>query len=620
MILPGWIKSITHAGTVDYLSNPYPKLGEKIEIKLHIAAMAPVQKIVLRTCPNGEQQFTAMQKAEVKGNTQIWISELKINEPMVPYRFGILTKKAIYWFNASGISQQEPFSMFDFKILADFHPISWLRNAVFYQIFPDRFANGDQSNDPIMQKLGFKDLTRTTYGWGQPAPKGEKNMLAFYGGDLQGVIQKLNHLQILGVNAIYLNPIFTAFSNHRYDVTDYEHVDPVLGGDEALIALKKKLNNLKMHLILDIVPNHCGYGHPWFQKALQDPKSTEANFFYFDKHPDQYESWMGHNLLPKFNYASKELRIRMYLASDSVFKRWLNPPFSADGWRVDVANMLGRRNGEQHDRQLLPEIRNAVKEISSDTYLIGENFYEAASQLQGDGWDGVMNYAGFCTPLLYWLTDYQLDALGWSDTFGTAEPWSTEILVKTWQDHLAAIPWQIALQQFNVLDSHDTPRIKTMLNGNDNLHRLAIVLQFTFPGVPCVYYGDEIGLMDEEEFGSRNCMQWDQSKWNQSLFTFYKSLIEFRKNSDILKEGSFQVLYFNEDVLVFQRYLQKRHIIITANRSNKMKKCDEISFDCNHLAEKIKLNSLLQNQSAQICNNKLLLPDLTQGADIWVAE
>ncbi len=159
-----------------------------------------------------------------------------------------------------------------------------------------------------------------------------------------------------------------------------------------------------------------------------------------------------------------------------------------------------------------------------------------------------------------------------------------------------------------------------MLNGNDNLHRLAIVLQFTFPGVPCVYYGDEIGLMDEEEFGSRNCMQWDQSKWNQSLFAFYKSLIEFRKNSDILKEGSFQVLYFNEDVLVFQRYLQRRHIIITANRSNKMKKCDEISFDCNHLAEKIKLNSLLQNQSAQICNNKLLLPDLTQGADIWVAE
>jgi alpha-glucosidase len=620
MAYPDWLESVYHAGTADYLSNICPFLGEHIEVYLRTASDAPVQQIMMRTCPNGEQQFTPMVKAETKGTMQFWRVNLKINENITPYRFGIQTDQAVWWLNAAGISLQEPFSLFDFKLLAGFHPISWLRDAVFYQIFPDRFANGDPNNDPVMEHISYRDLVRNTFKWGQPAPAGEHNMLAFYGGDLQGISQKLGYLQNLGVNAIYLNPIFSAFSNHRYDVTDYDRVDPVLGGDEALITLRKELDDLQMHMILDIVPNHCGFGHPWFQSALKQADSVEAGFFYFDHHPDVYESWMGHSLLPKLNYASHELRRRMYLDENSIVKSWLNPPFSADGWRVDVANMLGRRDADQVAHEVIPEIRKAVKDVNQDAYLVGENFFEASSQLQGDGWDGVMNYAGFCNPLLYWLIGYRQDALGWNGELRTSDPWPTETLLQSWRDHLAAIPWQIALQQFNLLDSHDTHRIRTILNGNESLHRLAAILQFTFPGVPCIYYGDEIGLVDDEGFGSRNCMPWDKERWNKPLFDFYRSLIAFRKGSDVLKNGNFQILHWEKDFFIYQRNLNNDHILISANRSFTPRASSTIRIGQGGFDDNVQYTSLFGEEKLSISQGYLVLSDLPQGGAIWFAK
>ena len=328
---PEWLKSAYHAGTSDYLSNTYPVLGESLVVRLQVHKKAPIQQIVLRTIPNGEQQFTSMTRAEADGDVQYWQATLTVNEPLTHYRFGLQTEEAIWWFNPAGISLQVPFNLFDFKLVADFHTIPWLQDAIFYQIFPDRFENGDPANDPQREPVGYRNITRHTYPWGQPLPKGEENMLAFYGGDLQGIIQRLDHLEALGVNALYLNPVFTAFSNHRYDVVDYDAVDPVLGGDHALIELRRLLDEKQMHYILDIVPNHCGYGHPWFQQAQADAGSLEAGFFYFDHHPEHYESWMGRWSLPKLNYASAELRQRMYKGEQSIIRRWLRPPFAADG-------------------------------------------------------------------------------------------------------------------------------------------------------------------------------------------------------------------------------------------------------------------------------------------------
>jgi len=618
VIKQDWQNSVFHTGTTDFLSNAFPALGETIEVCIFIPSDAPVEKVVLRTCPNGEQQFTTMVRSKSKGQMISWHAPLKINERIVPYRFGIQTDESVWWVNAAGISMQEPFSLFDFKILADFSPIDWLQNAIFYQIFPDRFANGDKENDPIMENLGYRNIMRNTFPWGQKAPDEVKNLLAFYGGDLQGIDQNLDYLRMLGINAIYLNPVFTAFSNHRYDVIDYERVDPVLGGDQALLDLKRNMDAINIRLILDIVPNHCGYGHPWFQKALVDAYSEEAGFFYFDHHPDAYESWMGHAMLPKLNYSSTELRHRMYLDENSVMQRWLKPPFNADGWRVDVANMLGRRDADQKDHEVISEIRQSVKRAKSDAYLMGENFFEASSQLQGDGWDGVMNYTGFSNPLIFWLKGYYQDALGWNGELSSTKPWSTDTLVKSWQDHLAAIPWQIALQQFNLLGSHDTPRIRTLLAGNDVLHQLAAIVQFTFPGVPCLYYGDEIGLMDEPGFGSRNCMQWDQARWNTTMLTFYRQLIDFRKNSETLQIGAFQVLYAEEDFFIYQRFYNEDHILISANRSECHRPAETIKIPNLGLPNPKEFKSLFSDDTIKVNGSEIVTPEHPQGGAIWL--
>ena len=617
MIKPEWLKSIFHCTSRDYVSNPNPTLGERVVIRLEVTSDAPLEKMVIRTAPNGEQKFTTMSKSGLKGSNQIWEGDVTVNEHLLRYRFGLQTNQTVWWFNAVGTSLDVPFDSFDFKLIAGFQPIEWLQNSVFYQIFPDRFANGDHSNDPHHELIGYRDLYRSTFTWGKVPPQGERNMLAFYGGDLPGIVQHLDYLNELGVNALYLNPVFTAYSNHRYDVIDYDNVDPVLGGNQALIELREALNQADMRYILDIVPNHCGYGHSWFQKALSDANSTEVNFFYFDKHPHVYESWLGHLLLPKLNYASQELRQRMYLGEDSVFNHWLKPPFAADGWRVDVANMLGRRDAEQMDGEIIPSIRKAVKATNPDTYIVGENFFEAASQLQGDQWDAVMNYAGFCIPLWHWLFSYKQDAHGWDDELVVNTPWPTETLLKSWQDHLAAIPWQIALQQFNLLDSHDTPRIRTLLGGNDRLHRLAAIIQFTFPGVPCVYYGDEVGLQDEEGFGSRNCMPWTESSWNSALLDFYKRIIAYRKHSLLLQEGSFRLIYSAEDFILYMRSLKNEHILVTANRSKKSLGAQQLDLSWLGLENDLIFKALFSPESIRLTNGVLYLPVIEEGGEIW---
>ncbi|MCJ7695705.1 MAG: alpha-amylase family glycosyl hydrolase [Anaerolineaceae bacterium] len=618
MVYPEWLNSLYHSSTADYLSDCNPKLGDIIGVRLGASIDAPIEQIVLRTLPDGEQQFSNMTKVESVGHIQYWQADMTINQPLISYRFGIQSADGVWWRNAAGISIQEPFSLFDFKIIADLAPISWLNDAVFYQIFPDRFENGNPGNDPKGEPTGYPGYTRETLPWGQAKLGGGFDVFNFYGGDLEGISKRLDYLTRLGVNAIYLNPIFSALSNHRYDGVDYEKVDPALGGDEALIGLRKQLAKRGMHYLLDIVPNHCGYFHPWFQKAREDAQSEEASYFFFDQHPDGYESWMGHRGVPKLNYASNKLREKMYAGSDSIIRRWLKPPFSADGWRVDVANMLAKRNDQQWDQQVIAGIRQAVKSTNPDSYLIGENFYESSSQLQGEGWDAVMNYAGFSAPLWSWLAGYKQDALNWQGKLVDHNPWPTEALVKTWVDHLATIPWQIALQQFNVLGSHDTTRIRSLLKGNDSLHRLAVMVQFTFPGVPCVYYGDEIGLMDEDGFGSRNCMVWSEDKWDQSLFEFYQAIITFRKSSDILKEGSFQVLHWEKDFILYQRVLGQKRILVTANRSPEMRPESVLSVSHFGIWDGLKMVSLFDNGSITGTEGSLKLPELPQGGEIWV--
>lgn len=615
--MTSWLYSIHHDGSAQYVSDPYPRLGDRVRLRLRTSVDAPVRNIYLRTYPDGEQAFATMQPGPIEPPARWWEVDLPINEPLVHYRFIINAKDGLWHYTAAGPVIHEPTDATDFKILADYQPVDWLQNSVFYQIFPERFANGDPSNDPPDGAYEFHGYRSRTMGWEQPLPEGASSFFSFYGGDLAGIVQHLDYLQMLGVNALYLNPIFTAYTPHKYDVADYDNVDPHFGGNEALIALRRALDEHHMRYILDMVPNHCGLMHPWFQRAQADPNSVEHGFFTFTQYPDQWEGWMGHSLLPKLNYQSAELCRLMYEAQDSAFRKWLRPPYSADGWRVDVANMLGRQGAIQMGTEITRAIRRAVKTTRPDAYFMAENFHDGTVMLQGDQYDAVMNYMGFTTPLGHWLHGYEQKALNWKETITSALPYSTAALADTWHHRRAAIPWVINQQQYNLLGSHDTMRIRSLLGGNDALHRLATVLLMTFPGVPGLYYGDEIGMAEHPELKQRACMIWDQNRWNHSLLNFHRELIALRRGSPALQRGGFQMLLTAPDTLAYQRESNEGRVLVVAHRAEQPRPASTIDVAYGGIPNGTRFVEHFSGQEATVEDSKLALPEHPQGATLW---
>ncbi|MCP5095593.1 MAG: maltodextrin glucosidase [Chloroflexi bacterium] len=613
-----WTSTIHHDGSTNYVSETYPRLGDTIQLSLRIGVEASVQAVYLRTFPDGEQALTPMHHAATDDVSHWWQCKLLIDAPTVHYRFIVVADDGVWFYAAAGVTANVPLDHNDFRIVADYDAPAWVQTAVFYQIFPDRFANHNPDTNPQPHEYDFRGIGPKTYAWEQPPDKEQPFPIIFYGGDLPGITQKLDYLQTLGVNALYLNPIFTAYSNHKYDVADYENVDSHFGGNNALIELRHALDRRKMRYILDIVPNHCGYWHPWFQTAQDNLAAPEAEFFTFYNHPDEYASWLNVWTLPKLNYHSADLRHRMFAGENSVIRRWLHPPFAADGWRIDVANMLGRQGKTQINTQLSQEMRHAVKETRADAYYMAENFFDASSQLQGDQYDGAMNYSGFTYPLAYWLIGYKASAHGLDGAIESPVPWSTQATATMWQNHLAAIPWQIALQQFNLLGSHDVPRIRTTLAKNDALLRLAVMVQFTFPGVPCIYYGDEIGMTDDEMLRQRACMIWDEERWDHDLLTFFKKLIKLRRESAILQTGGFQLLAVEEDTLAFQREGGNGRILTIAHRSQTPRPASPLPVRHGGIIDGTRFTDFFTNQEFVVENGGLNLPNLFQGCMLLI--
>jgi alpha-glucosidase len=561
-----------------------------------------------------------MEMADAAPSARWWQVELPVNQPLVHYRFALEAEDGVWWLNAAGPCHFDPLDAHDFKLLTDYDPPAWLHSSVFYQIFPDRFANGEPSNDPQPHEYESRGHGPQTFPWGTLPPDDYPFPLVFFGGDLQGITQHLDYVEQLGVNALYLNPVFTAPSNHKYDVIDYEHVDPHFGGDEALAGLRQALDARGMRYLLDIVPNHCGHWHPWFQAARADADAPEAEFFTFTKHPDAYASWLGVWTLPKLNYASSELRQRIYAGEDAVFRRWLRPPYAADGWRVDVANMLGRQGASQRSGDVAQGIRQAVKATRPDAYLLGENFFDATAQLQGDQFDGVMNYAGFSKPLRHWLKGYQQGAWGMNDRIISPLPYTTGALAASWQSRLAAIPWAVVLQQFNLLASHDTERIQTQVGGNEALHRLAAAVLLTFPGVPSIYYGDEIGLSDLPQLGSRGCMVWDERRWNHRLLDFYRTLISLRRSSAALQRGGFQMLAVEPDSFAYQRTTASERVVVLAHRGQQPRPAGPLPVAHGGIPDGARFVELWSKTGAVVAGGTLPLAEHPQGATVWVEQ
>ncbi len=620
MYSPDYTQSIHHDGSRRYVQRATDgssdlRLGNEMIIRLRAALDAPIDRVLLRTFPDGEQAFTEMLVEDAAPACRWWRATLRITMPVVTYRFLLFVEDGVWWYNGSGLHRHTPTDAEDFRLLADYAAPAWVRDSVFYQIFPDRFANGDPTNDVRDKEYTYRGSMARHRAWGEPPSEGHAAMIEFYGGDLPGIKQRLDYLAALGVNALYLNPIFTAFSNHRYDTVDYDNVDPHLGGNGAFASLRRATAERGMRFILDIVPNHCGVAHPWFKTAQADAAAPTAEYFTFNQHPDDYACWLGVKSLPKLNYRSLALRDAMYAGQDSIFRRWLRAPYAADGWRIDVANMLARQGPDQLGVEIGQGIRRAVKEENPAAYLLGENFFDGSPQLQGDRLDATMNYSGFMLPLLYWLSNFAVRQHGEPHEVVSKAPWPTRSLVDTWQAYRAAIPWVIARQQYNLLGSHDTPRLFWIIGGNAALNRLAAGLLMTYVGVPSVYYGEEIGLNGD----MRECMPWDRSAWDEDLRAFYQTLIDLRRTSPALIAGGFQVLLAEENALAYLRDTDEEQIIVVGHRGLAARPAGSLPAACGAVADGTEFVELFSGARATVVNGYLPLPMMPAGVGIWRA-
>jgi glycosidase len=449
----------------------------------------------------------------------------------------------------------------------------WIYDAIFYQIFPDRFANGDPSNDPV-----------NVQPWGA-----DPTEFHFQGGDLRGVIHHFDYLLDLGVNAIYFNPIFSATSNHRYNTSDYYRIDPKLGVIGDFCELLELAHSHNMRVILDGVFNHCGRGFFAFHDLMEnEEQSTFRDWFHVLKFPlhaygpgkaKNFLAWWDIKSLPKFNTDHPD--VRRYLLG--VAKYWIEQ--GVDGWRLDVPN-------EIDDDSFWAELRRAVKEANPDAYLVGE-IWEPNPRWVGEShFDGLMNYP-LRTLLGKFIVQGSLTASGFSA--GLQELWDV-------------YPPKHNFAHFLSLGSHDTERLRRFCKGDPAKARLFFLFQFTYPGVPHIYYGDEIGMDGGKDPACRGAFPWDQGQWDTTLRNYVKKLIRLRRNLPQLRRGEVElgILEANDQVFVFKRTFQNQHALILMNVAQTSQRL-EVPTEGIGWGEGLSVEEKLRNEQLVVQEGKLTL-------------
>ncbi len=616
--LANWTRYIHHDSSQRYLSNPLPAIGERITARIRVSSAADIRALYLRSRPDGEWRRIRMTKTDSDHYYDWWSAELPISMRHNNYCFHFLTETGSFYFNQFGVSPVDSPDWFNFTVLGDYDAPLWAREQVFYQIFPERFANGEPGNDRQSGEPTLMGKPVIRREWGDlPRPFEESRNVDFFGGDLQGITYNLDYLADLGVTAIYLNPIFDAESNHYYLVRDFNRIAQSLGGDDSLSELRRAMSARDMKLILDFTPNHIGFHHPWVIAAREDPDSPEAQYFY--RHPDsgEIESWLGVKYLVKLNYNSQRLRGLIYRDQDSAMRKWLRPPYSIDGYRLDVANMTGNFWHTQRDSEVWREMRAAIKEENAQAYMMGEYFQDSSAHLQGDELDASMNYQGFNTPLRRWLGKGD-HGVAQNEPFGDRNPLPTADMALQWRQYLTAIPYVIALQQFNQIGSHDISRPLRVADGDRDLVKAGAALLMAFPGAPCIYYGDEVGLDGGHDPDNRRCMPWDEREWDQDLRAYHQKLISIRKRSDALKNGGFQMLYAAEDLIAFQRQCLAEQIIVVAYRGADGMSALKLDMVLANIADGSSLRDLIGGEQVVVQDGSLRLENLRHGQALYL--
>jgi len=552
-----------HDGSALYVPNSSPSLDDVVSVFLRAPHGTDVEGVHLRQVIDGEPSFSEAVVDRVTSTDTWWRADVRCHNPVSNYRWLLIDSDGnSRWLNASGVVDWDVTDGHDFSVTTHSRAPRWADRAVFYQVFPDRFAPpvGPGLDGPVPAWAHVSD-------WSDPPElDGPGTMTQLYGGSLRGLISKLSHLCDLGVNTVWVTPWFPANSNHRYDAASFDSIDPVLGGDAALADLSSALHDRGMRLLGDLTLNHTGAVHDWFLKAQADETSAEAGFYYFLDHPDSYESWIGVPSLPKLDHTSAELRRRFYEGPESVTARWLGSPFDLDGWRIDVANMTGRLGPVDLNHEIAAAVRSTVESANPDGLLIGEHAHDATADLDGSGWHGTMNYAGFSRPMWSWLRGPEFDA----EFLGVPARVSVRpatAVVETMKDFMASVPWQSAVSNMNILGSHDTARWRTVA-GDAGRARVGAAMLFTFPGMPCVFAGDEIGMTGSDNHAARSPFPWhDRSHWDVSMFDHYRALTHLRKETDALADGGLRWLSTGDDHLTFARETPDETVIVHAARA-----------------------------------------------------
>lgn len=612
-------------GTSDYVIPAEPGIHEKVRLRFR-TARDDAQEVCLIS--GGETlQMQKMSSGEV---FDYYETEVQLTDTMFVYYFRIKSESEELCYHRCGVSEH-PVEYYNFRIMPGFSTPAWAKGAVMYQIFVDRFCNGDPSNDvEDGEYVYIGEPVCKVKDWNEfPAAM---DIRRFHGGDLQGVLDKLDYLEELGVEVIYFNPLFVSPSNHKYDIQDYDYIDPHYGviiedGGEALpegerdntratkyqkrtgdirnleasnrlfAKLVEEMHTRGMRVILDGVFNHCGSFNKWMDReriyelqpeyekgAYVSAQSPYRDFFHFFDEREEawpynknYDGWWGHDTLPKLNYEDSPT-LEEYILN--IGKKWVSPPYNADGWRLDVAADLGYSN--EYNHIFWENFRKAVKSANPQALILAEHYGDPGEWLQGDEWDSVMNYDAFMEPLTWFLTGMEKH----SDERRTDLWGNADNFVNTMNHFMASMLTPSLQVAMNELSNHDHSRFLTRTNHivgrvaqlgskaaeegiNLAVMREAVAVQMTWVGAPTVYYGDEAGVCGFTDPDSRRTYPWGQE--NRELVEFHKEMIRIHKREKPLRTGSLKMLSWSSNVLAYARFQEGEQIIVVLNNSKELK-------------------------------------------------
>ena len=612
-------------GTSDYVIPAEPGIHEKVRLRFR-TARDDAQEVCLISGGEALQ----MQKISSGEVFDYYETEVQLTDTMFVYYFRIKSESEELCYHRCGVSEH-PVEYYNFRIMPGFSTPAWAKGAVMYQIFVDRFCNGDPSNDvEDGEYVYIGEPVCKVKDWNEfPAAM---DIRRFHGGDLQGVLDKLDYLEELGVEVIYFNPLFVSPSNHKYDIQDYDYIDPHYGviiedGGEVLpegekdntratkyqkrtgdirnleasnrlfAKLVEEMHTRGMRVILDGVFNHCGSFNKWMDReriyepqpeyekgAYVSAQSPYRDFFHFFDEREEawpynknYDGWWGHDTLPKLNYEDSPT-LEEYILN--IGKKWVSPPYNADGWRLDVAADLGHSN--EYNHIFWENFRKAVKSANPQALILAEHYGDPGEWLQGDEWDSVMNYDAFMEPLTWFLTGMEKH----SDERRTDLWGNADNFVNTMNHFMASMLTPSLQVAMNELSNHDHSRFLTRTNHivgrvaqlgskaaeegiNLAVMREAVAVQMTWVGAPTVYYGDEAGVCGFTDPDSRRTYPWGQE--NRELVEFHKEMIRIHKREKPLRTGSLKMLSWSSNVLAYARFQEGEQIIVVLNNSKELK-------------------------------------------------